>query len=68
LNAANNLDNNKPMDIPAPLINPKEIAAMVIEKQKKAQLEELQRQAQKEKDDFGSNLFNMSQKLLTEAS
>jgi hypothetical protein len=39
LNAANNLDNGKPMDIPEPLLNPKEIAAMVIEKQKKAQFE-----------------------------
>lgn len=48
------------MEIPKPLINPKEIAAMVIEKQKKAQIVELKRKAQQEKDDFGSNLFNMS--------
>jgi len=39
LNAANNLDNGKPLDMPVPLLNPKEIAAMVIEKQKKSQLE-----------------------------
>ena len=26
LNAANNLDNGKPLDIPKPLMNPKEIA------------------------------------------
>jgi len=38
LNAANNLDNGKPMDIPEPLLNPKEIAAMVIEKQKKSSI------------------------------
>ena len=32
LNAANNLDNGKEMEIPKPLLNPKEIAAMVIQK------------------------------------
>lgn len=38
LNAANNLDNGKPLIIPQPLMNPKEIAAMVIQKQQKEML------------------------------